>query len=192
MLPRTTLQHGPVLLRPVQSGDGHLLTHLITPGLWDFFPDDLSTPELLNRWVESRVQLMGEGKWLPHVVFYQDLPVGISCYLNIDEPNRVVEIGGTWYGAAYHGTMVNPICKLLLLTHAFETLSFERVEFKTDVLNVHSRRAIAKLGAKEEGTLRSNRIVKNGRRRDTVYYSILPDEWPAVKQQLIERITSYQ
>ncbi|REE01601.1 GNAT family N-acetyltransferase [Marinoscillum furvescens] len=195
MLPFTKLENEVLLLTPLELGEWKLLAHLAKDqSLWEFFPYDLSEEAAFASWMDSRLDLRSQGKWLTYKIFHKvrEEYVGVSSYLNIDEPNKVVEIGGTWYGAAFHGSEVNPNSKLLLMTHAFETLGFERVEFKTDARNVRSRRAIAKLGAKEEGTLRSNRIVKAGRRRDTVYYSVLKYEWPAVKAGLMERVSSYK
>lgn len=195
MLPLTLLENDVLLLSPLERGEWNLLAHLAeNPSLWEFFPYDLSEEAAFASWMDSRLDLRESGKWMTYKIYHKAKKeyVGVSSYLNIDEANKVVEIGGTWYGAAFHGSEVNPNSKLLLMTHAFETLGFERVEFKTDARNVRSRRAIAKLGAKEEGTLRSNRIVKDGRRRDTVYYSILKNEWPAVKAGLMERVSSYK
>ncbi|WP_258103157.1 GNAT family N-acetyltransferase [Marinoscillum sp. MHG1-6] len=194
MLPIEILENGVVRLTPLQSGDWNkLLKYSRNKNLWTGFPWDLWEDSLFEKWMEDRVMMSQEGKWYPFLVNYKKInePIGLSCYLNVDEPNLVLEIGGTWYGAPFHGTEVNPNCKLLLMTYAFERLGYERVEYKTDVLNTRSRRAIEKLGAKLDGIMRSNRIVQNGRRRDTVYYSILKDEWPDVKQGLKERIANY-
>lgn len=161
--------------------------------MWTHFPYDLGDEHAFERWMEGLISLRDGGKWFPYVVYSkkQEAYAGLTCYLSIDEPNQVIEVGGTWYGTAFHGTEVNPNCKLLMMTHAFETLGYQRVEYKTDVLNVRSRRAIEKLGAREEGILRSNRIVKGGRRRDTIYYSILKHEWPSVKANLGKRISTH-
>jgi len=195
MLPLSTLENDVIRLSPLKSGDLKKLTHLVSDSsLWTYFPYDLAEESVFESWMESRITLMNEGKWLPHVVYHKPSGkyAGLTCYLSIDEPNKVIEVGGTWYGSEFHGTEVNPNCKLLMMTHAFETLGFYRVEYKTDVLNVRSRRAIEKLGAKEDGILRSNRIVAKGRRRDTIYYSILKDEWPQVKANLEKRIATYR
>ncbi len=191
MLPITTLENDTLILRPLQAGDWKLLTaYNKVPDMWTYFPIDMSADTAFANWMEQKVEAAKSGSWYPFLVILKktNAPIGLSCYLNVDEVNLGLEIGGTWYGAPYHGTEVNPNAKLLLLTYAFETLRYERVEFKTDVLNARSRRAIEKLGAKQDGVLRSNRIVQQNRRRDTVYYSILKDEWPSVKANLIQRI----
>jgi RimJ/RimL family protein N-acetyltransferase len=114
--------------------------------------------------------------------------VGSTTYLDIRLHDRGLEIGNTWYGEAYQGTLINPAAKLLLLRHAFETLAAVRVQLKTDGRNLRSQRGIAKLGATLEGVLRKHVILPDGYIRDTVMYSILDDEWPAVRARLEERI----
>jgi len=110
--------------------------------------------------------------------------VGSTRFMNIDAVNRRVEIGGTWIAPAWQRTALNTEAKYLMLRHAFETWQCVRVEFKTDALNTQSRKAILRIGAKEEGTLRRHLLTWSGRYRDTVYFSILDDEWPAVKANL--------
>ena len=115
-------------------------------------------------------------------------PVGATGFLEIRERHRSLEIGRTWIGKAWQGTQVNPESKYLLLRHAFETLGALRVQFKTDSNNVHSQRAIEKLGALREGVLRNYQIRSNGLPRHTVMYSIIAEEWPAVKARLEGRL----
>lgn len=114
--------------------------------------------------------------------------VGMTTYMNIDAANRRLEIGSTWYRASVQRTPINTECKLLLLSHAFETLDCIAVEFRTHVLNAASRRAIERLGAKQDGILRSHMIMDNGTLRDTAVYSILAHEWPMVKANLQFRL----
>jgi len=115
-------------------------------------------------------------------------PVGSTGFLEIRERHRALEIGRTWIGQAWQGTMVNPESKYLLLRHAFETLGALRVQFKTDLNNVHSQRAIEKLGAVREGVLRNYQVRSNGLPRHTVMYSLIADEWPAAKERLEARL----
>jgi RimJ/RimL family protein N-acetyltransferase len=116
-------------------------------------------------------------------------PAGCSAYLEIRPAHRGLEIGRTWIAKRWQGTRVNPESKYLLLRHAFETLEAARVQFKTDLNNLHSQRAIEKLGAQREGVLRRYQLRANGSFRDTVMYSITAEEWPAVKARLEERLT---
>ncbi len=110
--------------------------------------------------------------------------------MNIDGPNRRVEIGATWIAKPWQRTAINTEAKYLMLRHAFETLGCIRVELKTDALNQKSRDAILRIGAKEEGTLRQHMITSTGRLRDSVYFSILDSEWPKVKADLEARLTA--
>jgi N-acetyltransferase len=117
--------------------------------------------------------------------------VGVTTYLDIRPVHRGLEVGMTWLGKAYQGTVVNPECKLLLLGHAFETLGAIRVQLKTDARNLQSQAAISKLGAVREGVLRSHYVMPDGYLRDTVMYAVTSDEWPAVKRNLEARIASF-
>jgi RimJ/RimL family protein N-acetyltransferase len=105
-------------------------------------------------------------------------------YGNLSEPDRRLEIGWSWLGAEFRGAGINRWAKYLLLRHAFEVLAAERVEFKTDVLNLPARRALSNIGAVGEGTLRSFNPMPGGRRRDAVFYSVLRAEWPQVQVRL--------
>jgi RimJ/RimL family protein N-acetyltransferase len=114
--------------------------------------------------------------------------VGVSGYLDIRPDHRGLEIGRTWIGKAHQGSQVNPESKYLLFRHAFETLGAIRVQLKTDLRNLRSQRAVEKLGAVREGVLRKYQIRSNGEARDTVMYSVLAEEWPAVKARLEARL----
>jgi RimJ/RimL family protein N-acetyltransferase len=117
--------------------------------------------------------------------------IGSSSYLNMALADNRLEIGSTWYARAHHGTVVNPECKLLLMTQAFEVMGVKRIEFCVDSINMHSRAAVTKLGAQQEGILRSHRWTYNGRRRDTVMFSVIDSEWPQVKAGLEKRLSSH-
>ena len=114
--------------------------------------------------------------------------VGWTTFLDISPVDERLEIGWTWYGSAYWRSPVNTEAKLLLLTHAFEDLGMGRVQWKTDHLNQRSQNAIARLGAQREGVLRRHRQRPDGTFRDSVYFSMLKDEWPAAKERLTERL----
>jgi RimJ/RimL family protein N-acetyltransferase len=117
--------------------------------------------------------------------------VGITTYRDIDERHRTLEVGGTWIGRPWWRTAVNTEAKLLILGHAFETLRANRVAIKTDIRNERSQAAIARLGAKREGVLRHQYIRPDGTLRDTVLYSVIPEEWPAVRATLRERLAAH-
>lgn len=110
--------------------------------------------------------------------------IGSTSYLDIDRPNRALEIGWTWYGTAWQRTGVNTECKYLLMRHAFEDQAARRVCLKTDHRNARSRQAILRLGAVEEGTWRNHRIAWDGMDRHSVFYSVIDSEWPDVKRRL--------
>jgi len=117
--------------------------------------------------------------------------VGSTSYLEVAPKRKIAEIGSTWYASDVQGTVVNPECKYLLLKHAFEDWDAIRVQLGTDIRNVHSQRAILKLGAKFEGRLRNHGIRLDGSIRDTMLYSIIAEEWPVVKKGLEARIASF-
>jgi N-acetyltransferase len=117
--------------------------------------------------------------------------VGSTAYLGVSVKRKIAEIGSTWYRPDLQGTVVNPECKFLLLRHAFEDWGALRVQLGTDVKNVHSQRAILKLGAKFEGKLRNHGFRQDGSIRDTMLYSIISSEWPVVKRGLEARIESF-
>lgn len=140
----------------------------------------------LEAWVHSLLRLQAAGTDLPFAVIFlaNGKAVGATRYMDIQPENRCLEVGGTWYGKAYQRTAVNTECKYLLLRHAFEELGCIRVQFKTDLRNVRSQKALERLGAVREGVLRNHMILPDGTVRSSVYYSILVEEWPAIKQRL--------
>ena len=146
----------------------------------------VETEEQLRGWVRELIDLQAQGTDLPFAVIHlaSGYAIGSTRYLHIDLPNRSVEIGGTWYGLDYQGTLVNTECKYLLLKHAFETLGCIRVWFKADQRNTRSLRALERLGAVKEGVLRNHMILPDGFIRDSVVYSLLPEEWSQVKTRL--------
>jgi RimJ/RimL family protein N-acetyltransferase len=152
----------------------------------------VETVEQMANWVREVLDLQALGTDLPFTVIHLASGAAIGCtrYLNIDPPNRSLEIGGTWYGLDYQGTQVNSECKYLLLKHAFEKLECIRVWFKTDLRNLHSQRALERLDVVKEGVLRNHMILPDGTIRDSVVYSLLPEEWPQVKMKLEAKLAS--
>jgi RimJ/RimL family protein N-acetyltransferase len=165
------------------------------PEIWKFMRYGLvDTEAKMGAWVNTLLQLQAAGTDLPFTVIH--LPsgkiAGATRYLNISQPNKSVEIGGTWYGLEFQRTVVNTEAKFLLLQYAFEELTYVRVQLKTDVLNVRSQRAIERLGVVREGVLRNHMIMPDGSLRTSVIYSILLEEWPAIKARLVGLINSPQ
>ena len=146
-------------------------------------------PEAVEQWVDMRLASQKPDKGLTFVVRRLDgTLVGSSSYLNVDAANRRLEIGYTWYVASARRSGVNSETKLLMLGHAFDELGCVAVEFRTHFFNSKSRAAIERLGAKLDGVLRSHQVLSDGSRRDTVVYSILDIEWPAVRNNLRYRL----
>ena len=144
----------------------------------------------MRRFVPLAMELEAKGQALPFAIIDRKSGriAGSSRYLNIAAEHRRLEIGHTFVGAAWQRTAVNSAAKLLLLAHAFERLGCIRIELKTDARNAQSRAAIARLGAKEEGVFRRHMICADGSRRDTVYFSIVSEEWPSIKARLVARL----
>ena len=150
---------------------------------------DAPKPEAVEQWVDMRLASQKPDKGLTFVVRRLDgTLVGSSSYLNVDAANRRLEIGYTWYVASARRSGVNSETKLLMLGHAFDELDCVAVEFRTHFFNSTSRAAIERLGAKLDGVLRSHKVLPDGSRRDTVVYSILDIEWPAVRNNLRYRL----
>lgn len=155
--------------------------------IWRFMLyGSMKTPDDLSAWVKDMLRRQAAGTDLPFAV--RHLPsgrlAGATRFLEIRPKHRALEIGGTWYGLEFQRTAVNTECKYLLLRHAFESLGAVRIQFKTDLRNLPSQKAIERLGAVKEGIFRQHMITPQGVVRDSVYYSIIDSEWPAVKARL--------
>lgn len=161
------------------------------PALWTYLSFVMQSPDDMRRYVDAALADQAAGRALPFATVDGSTGaiIGSTRFGNIDLSNKRMEIGWTWIGTPWQRTVVNTEAKLLMLTYAFEEVGCIRVELKTDRLNERSRRAILRLGASEEGTLRQHMITVSGRLRDTVYYSILDHEWPVVKARLAARLT---
>lgn len=158
----------------------------LDPVLWRHTVSQITTQPELEQYLRTALDEQAAGRSLPFVIvsLADDVIVGSTRYGNIDRPNRHVEIGWTWVSPRWQRSPINTEAKLLLLRHAFETLDCKRVEFKTDRLNEQSRAALKRIGAVEEGTFRRHMLTQSGRWRDTVYFSIVAEEWPAVRASL--------
>jgi RimJ/RimL family protein N-acetyltransferase len=154
--------------------------------LWQLWYTSVPSPEGMSAEIARRLTLQQAGTMLPWTVrdAGSSKIVGMTTYMNIDAVYRRVEIGSTWYANSAQRTAINTECKLMLLTNAFESLKCIAVEFRTSFFNPASRRAIERLGAKQDGILRSHQLHADGSLRDTVVFSIIASEWLAVKQHL--------
>jgi N-acetyltransferase len=182
----TTLSGKHARLEPLSHAHREGLVEAVNDGeLWKLWYTFVPTPEAMTREIDRRLGLQASGSMLPFTVFDAEGRIcGMTTYMNVDTPNRRVEIGSTWYAKRVQRSALNTQCKLLLLTHAFETLDCIAVEFRTHFFNHQSRRGIERLGAKQDGILRSHQIAPNGTLRDTVVYSIIAAEWPTVRAHL--------
>ena len=160
------------------------------PEIWTWMPWHIASEADAHALVERSLAWQEAGLALPFVQVWKPSGevYGSSSYLAIDAPNRRLEIGATWLTPAFQRSAANTEAKLLLLAHAFDTLGCNRVEFKTDSMNTRSRAAILRLGAVEEGTFRAHMVRPDGTLRDSVYFSIVRDEWPAVHERLLQRL----
>lgn len=155
--------------------------------IWEFMVyGTIRTYEQMRTLVHELLHRQAAGTDLPFAVIHKqdNRAIGMTRYLDIRPEHLSLEIGGTWYATEYQRTAVNTESKYLLLSHAFESLRVNRVQFKTDVRNIRSQKAIERIGAVKEGILRQHIILPDGRFRDSVYYSILREEWPIVKIRL--------
>jgi RimJ/RimL family protein N-acetyltransferase len=186
-----TLEGRHIRLEPLSLAHHAQLCEIgLDPEIWRWTTSLIRTPEDMRTYIETALKLQADGSALPFATIEtaSGRAVGSTRFGNIDRANRRVEIGWTWIGLKWQRTVVNTEAKYLMLRHAFETLGCIRVELKTDVLNERSRKAILRIGAKEEGTLRNHMIVPGGRIRDSVYFSIIDREWPEVKAGLEEKL----
>lgn len=181
-----TFETNKILLRPLKHDDKFEFISITNDkDLWIYFTKDLSDRNILFDWVETGVQEVNNKKRLALSIIDKmtNSLIGSTSIGNISERDKRVEIGWTWLSREFQGKGINDQTKYLLLTYCFEELLCERVEFKTDVLNKPARNALKRMGAVEEGVLRSHTLMTHNRRRDTLYYSILRKEWNAIKMK---------
>ena len=186
-----TLQGRVVRLEPLALAHVPGLARVgLDPELWRWIPTQVADAAQMQAWVQTALDEQTAGTSLPFVIISHASgeAIGSTRYMNIVPAHRRLEIGSTWLSTAAQRSGANTEAKLLLLTHAFEALKAIRVELKTDALNSKSRAAIARIGGIEEGIFRRHVICASGRVRDTVYFSMLDNEWPAVKTRLFSML----
>jgi RimJ/RimL family protein N-acetyltransferase len=154
--------------------------------LWRLWYTSIAAPDKMGAYITTALDMRERLGAMPFAVRENATNEVLGCtrYFNVDAANRRLEIGHTWYAKRVQRTAINTECKLLLLTHAFEKLSCIAVEFRTHWFNHASREAISRLGAKQDAVLRNHQISPDGSYRDTVVFSIIESEWPAVKRHL--------
>lgn len=187
----TPLAGSLVVLRPLCAADAPALVEAASDGqLWTLPYTVVPSAATVDAYIAKALEGQAAGSVLPFAVTLaaDGRVIGSTRLWKVDHLNRSLEIGHTWYAKSWQRTRVNTECKWLLLRHAFETLDCVRVQFTTDVLNERSRQAILRLGAVEEGVVRHERIMPDGRKRNSVRFSIIDDEWPTVRARLEERL----
>jgi RimJ/RimL family protein N-acetyltransferase len=188
-----TLEGNTVRLIPILREHWQPLWEVAKDSTGDIFrwiPYSMDSAEDFERWAQKALDEQARGQSLVFVTTERSSrrAIGSTRFMNVDPPNRHVEIGSTWIAPSWQRTAINTEAKYLMLRHAFEQWGCIRVSLKTDALNQKSRNAILRIGAKEEGTLRKHLVTHTGRIRDTVYFSILDTEWPQVKHGLELRL----
>ena len=187
----TSLQGALVTLRLLKESDSDALVDAARDGeLWQLPFTVVPSETTVQSYIAKALQGFEAGTVLPFAVTLaaSGKVIGSTRFWKIDRENRKVEIGHTWYAKSWQRTGVNTECKALMLKHAFEELQCIRVQFTTDVLNERSHEAILRLGAVHEGTIRNERIMPNGRKRTSLRFSIIDEEWPEVRNKLMARL----
>jgi N-acetyltransferase len=182
-----TLKGEHATLEPLEAKHEAALRDAAADGeLWRLWYTSVAPPDQIGAYIARALDMRERLGAMPFAVRHNTTGnvVGCTRYFNVDAANRRLEIGHTWYSKSVQRTAVNTECKLLLLTHAFEVLGCIAVEFRTHWFNHASRVAIERLGAKQDGVLRNHQLLPDGSRRDTVVFSIIDGEWPAVRRHL--------
>ena len=182
-----------IVLRPLAATDAGALVAAAADGeLWSLSFTVVPSAATIDTYIGAALDGHAAGSVMPFVIVLRETGQVIGCtrFWKIDRINRKLEIGHTWLAASWQKTFANTEAKFLLLRQAFDEMGCVRVQFTTDETNVASRAAILRLGAKEEGVIRHERIMPDGRKRNSVRYSIIDDEWPAVKAKLEQRLRS--
>ncbi|TVT61267.1 GNAT family N-acetyltransferase [Amycolatopsis rhizosphaerae] len=185
---RRELANEHVVLRPIAEQDREpLRTQAMDPAIWRYFVLLIETDDDFDAFFDAAVADQSAGERVVYVITDRrsGLVAGSMSFCSIAESAGRLEIGWSWLGVKFHGQGINRWAKFLMLREAFENLGAERVEFKTDALNLQARQGLRNIGAIEEGILRGFNPMPGGRRRDAVYYSVLRREWPYVRDQLL-------
>ncbi|MGF6125261.1 RimJ/RimL family protein N-acetyltransferase [Pseudomonas frederiksbergensis] len=190
----TSLEGNRIILHPLQYTDADALVQAAEDGeLWNLTVTVVPSSSTVDSYLKRALDGRDAGTVLPFVIVLKDTGkvIGSTRFWKVDRLNRKLEIGSSWISASWQKTFVNTEAKYLMLRHAFETLDCVRVQFTTDENNQKSRNAILRLGAQQEGIVRHERIMPDGRKRNSVRFSIIDDEWPQVRQNLEKKLAEY-
>ncbi|KAA0994974.1 GNAT family N-acetyltransferase [Pseudomonas sp. ANT_J12] len=188
----TPLEGNRIILRPLQYADAEALVRAAEDGeLWNLSVTVVPSSTTVDSYLKRALDGRDAGSVLPFVIVLKDTGnvIGSTRFWKVDRLNRKLEIGSSWISASWQKTFVNTEAKYLMLRHAFEALDCVRVQFTTDENNQASRNAILRLGAQQEGIVRHERIMPDGRKRNSVRFSIIDDEWPQVRQNLEKQLS---
>jgi RimJ/RimL family protein N-acetyltransferase len=191
---QTTLQGQGIILRPLQYSDADALLRAAADGeLWNLTVTVVPSASNVDAYLKKALDGREAGTVMPFVIVLKETGevIGSTRFWKIDPLNRKLEIGSSWISARFQKTFVNTEAKYLMLRHAFEVLDCVRVQFTTDENNQKSRNAILRLGAQQEGIVRHERIMPDGRKRNSVRFSIIDDEWPQVRLNLERKLADY-
>jgi len=193
-MPHPTVLSGDIVeLRPLEKAHFAELDALAKePRIWEFYTVNGGNTESLTKSLQGGLDDREKGKQYPFVIYHKadGKLIGSTRFIDIQPLHNKLEIGWTWLHPDYWASAVNFECKLLLLTFAFESLGVYRVQFKVDVLNMRSRKAVEKIGGIAEGILRNDMVRENGTKRNSVYFSIIESEWPETKKRITALIQS--
>jgi RimJ/RimL family protein N-acetyltransferase len=192
--PELTLETNKVLLRPVRESDSDTFLDLAPDkGMWEYFTLNLADKEHLKKWMDAAFADRNANTRRPFTIIDKATGriAGSSSMGNISYHDLRLEIGWSWLGKKFRSTGLNRHAKYAMMRYAFEELRFERVEFKTDVLNERAKQGLRKVGGREEGVLRSHMTMWNDRRRDSIYFSVLKNEWPLLKETIFKDVEGY-
>jgi len=191
MSPLLTLRGKKIRLRPLLDDDAKTLVNAASDGeLWNLSYTVVPSKETVDQYITQAIDGRNAGIMIPFVIedIASDKAIGSTRFWKIDTSNRKLEIGHTWYSKSFQKTYANTEAKYLMLSYAFEELKCLRIQFTTDELNQDSRNAILRIGAKQEGIIRNERIMPNGRIRNSVRFSIIDSEWLTIKTLLESRV----
>ncbi len=186
-LEEIALENDCVKLIPLSPDNYRQLTPIaLQPKLVQYSPSDIESEKSFKNYVTNALEQRSQKLAIPFLVYSKvhETAAGCTRYMNIDWINKVLHIGATWLGREFHGTGINTQMKILMINYAFNSLHFEKVEFRIDERNTRSRKAVEKLGAVLEGVLRKNVYLLDGFKRNTCCYGILPEEWESSKKSL--------
>jgi RimJ/RimL family protein N-acetyltransferase len=191
-----TLLTARVILRPIREDDFDAFMALAQQDeqMWEYFTFNLADASHLRKWIEAAIIDRQSGTRRPFTIIDKatNQIAGSSSMGNISYHDLRLEIGWSWLGKDFRSSGVNFNAKYAMLRYAFDELNFERVEFKTDVLNERAKQGLRKVGGKEEGVLRSHMTMWNNRRRDSIYFAVLKNEWPRLKETIFKDVSGYE